>query len=81
VGEIYSYEVQVQRLDGTLSDKSDPTQFIATSPVSSGFDCVGNKGHIHWHDYNKLDREKWTITPPDDAGLLINVCCHSSTVP
>ncbi|KAL4170017.1 hypothetical protein KRP22_010926 [Phytophthora ramorum] len=73
VGTTYAYKIQVKKLDGTLSDFSEATQFVATAPISSGFDCFGRKGHIHWHDYHNSDHETWTISPEDQAGLLINV--------
>ncbi|GMF11678.1 unnamed protein product [Phytophthora lilii] len=85
VGKTYSYEVEVLRSDGTLSVRSEATQFVATIPRSNGFDCVGSKGHIHWHDYSNLDHETWTITPPNQAGLMITVskaheiCCVPHT--
>ncbi|ETM37615.1 hypothetical protein L914_15837 [Phytophthora nicotianae] len=84
LGKTYIYQVQVIRFDGSISALSETTTFTAMTPVSSGFDCVGNKGHIHWHDYKNLDSETWTITPQNQAGVLISFslfwleCDHDS---
>lgn len=78
LGTTYSYQIRVERSDGTTSDLSEATTFVATTPVSSDFDCVGNKGHIHWHDYHNSDIETWTITPDNQAGLSITVSLHTS---
>ncbi|KAG2939403.1 hypothetical protein PC115_g3107 [Phytophthora cactorum] len=84
VGTTYIYQVQVIRFDGSISALSEATTFAALAPMTSGFDCVGNKGHIHWHDYKNLDHETWTITPQSQAGIMITFsmfwleCDHDS---
>ncbi|KAF1792540.1 Immunoglobulin-like fold [Phytophthora cactorum] len=77
-------QLQVIRFDGSISALSEATTFAALAPMTSGFDCVGNKGHIHWHDYKNLDHETWTITPQSQAGIMITFsmfwleCDHDS---
>ncbi|KAG2864518.1 hypothetical protein PC113_g4493 [Phytophthora cactorum] len=84
VGTTYIYQVQVIRFDGSISALSEATTFAALAPMTSGLDCVGNKGHIHWHDYKNLDHETWTITPQSQAGIMITFsmfwleCDHDS---
>ncbi|KAE8910351.1 hypothetical protein PF003_g5036 [Phytophthora fragariae] len=84
LGKTYSYQVRVRRLDGSLSDPSEATQFFASTPVSSGFDCNETEGYIHWHEYRNSDHETWTIIPQNQAGIVITAtmfwleCNHDS---
>ncbi|KAE9047636.1 hypothetical protein PR002_g937 [Phytophthora rubi] len=84
LGKTYSYQVRVRRLDGSLSDPSEATQFFASTPVSSGFDCDETEGYIHWHEYRNSDHETWTIIPQNQAGIVITAtmfwleCNHDS---
>ncbi|KAJ8574499.1 hypothetical protein ON010_g4714 [Phytophthora cinnamomi] len=84
LGMTYSYQVRVKRLDGSISDLSEATQFFASVPISSSFDCDGTEGYIHWHDYHNSDHEIWTIIPQNQTGIVITAdmfwleCNHDS---
>ncbi|GMF22595.1 unnamed protein product [Phytophthora fragariaefolia] len=73
LGETYAYQLQVKRLDGSLSILSEITRFVASIPHSPGFDCVGSEGYIHWHEYRNSDIETWTIYPHNQSGIVINI--------
>lgn len=84
LGMTYYYQLVVEMATGVQMLPSEKVKFVATTPLSSGFNCKGDEGYINVYNYPASLHQTWTIKPENGAGLAINItffwleCNHDS---